>query len=150
RRLRAAPEPRGSGGLRIRRRYPPPGSNRLCSSLLIFGRKRCNSWGKPGVGGGERSARAAFIISVLKARRHGAAEQRVAPAGREPRALPDAARHHDLGLHAGRKIVSDRDHLAASIGIEPELLDRIAGIEMKDLVAGEAVQRGERRWGQQI
>ena len=85
-----------------------------------------------------------FEILEGKAGGHRRAEQREATAVAEVGALPHAAGRYRLKPHARFEVLPQRKHLAASVGMEQEQVDRVAEVDVVDLVAGEAVEGGER------
>ena len=78
----------------------------------------------------------AFEIRRGEARRHGIAEQGPCAAGDEPRTHPDPARHDELHALATGNIVAQRHALAAPVRVQQQHLDRVAEIEVPDLVRG--------------
>ena len=74
----------------------------------------------------------------------------VASAGAEAGALPDAARHHDLGPLAGGQVGADQHQAVGAVRPELEHLDRVAQVEVEDLVGGQPMHGRERVRGQQV
>ena len=77
---------------------------------------------------------------------HGADEQRVATTGHHVPGLPAAGRHDELHALAGRGSAAHEHVLAVSVGMQEHKAQRIAAVEVPDLVDRQAVEQRQAQW----
>ena len=88
----------------------------------------------------------AFEAGAGEPGRHRASKQPPTPAGNKLACLPDARRDHVLHLLAGEQVAAQEHLLVRAVWMQEHQADRIAAVEVPDLVEGEAMeQRTARR-----
>ena len=100
--------------------------------------------------GDQLVAAALLVVGIVESGGHRRTQQDELGAWLEQRSLPDAGRHHDLGLLAAQDVRAEDDLPSRAVREELEHPHRSAQVDVEDLFRRQAVHLRERLGRQQV